>query len=178
MKKAIIITILLIIVGAGVYFYSRSEVKAPTSPAVENGSPQTQTSAPQNAAPSSATSAAAQTGTPAANYTPPQAAGGGENTGSNIQVYEVDFDGTKFSPSPITVNVKDWIFFRNKGQVNMWIISNPGLTSPTDLHLDSLKAIPPGGEYKFQFTSPGDFIYENKLNPPPAGSGGTVIVSK
>jgi plastocyanin len=173
-KKAVIVIIVLVVLGAVFYLYNKNEVKAPT---VENpGSVSGQTQAPaQTTTPQTQTNVQ---GKPGADYTPPQTAGGGENLGSNVQVYEVDFDGTQFSPSPINIKVNDWVFFKNKSQAEVWVMTNSQITPPDYPKLDSLKAIVPGGEYKFQFNAAGAYVYENKLNPPPAGSGGTVVVSK
>ena len=141
-KKILILIVVLVIVGLGFYFYNKNTVKAPT---VESNAPVKATS---TAAPAPAPSPAAQ-------------AGGGETPGSNIQVWEVDFNGTAFTPATININAGDWVFFKNKSTINFW---------PTSAGFDAGAAVAPGKEFKFQFTRPGTFGYSDRLNPATKGA--------
>ena len=173
-KKTLIVIIILVVLGAVFYVYSKKEVKAPT---VENYQP-----APAQNQP------AAQTTTPAtqtnlqdnlgANYTSPQAPSGGENLGSNIQVYEVDFDGTAYSPEVSNLKAGDYIFFKNKSGAAFWpvSVSAPVQSGSADYaDFDAKQNILPGKEFKFQFTLAGQWKFIDKLNP---AATGTVNVIK
>jgi plastocyanin len=158
MKKAIIIIVILVIAGGGVYFYSKKEAKAPEANSYDSGSQnqQAQTS-PQTTTP--------QTGTSGANYTPPQAPGGGENAGSNIQVYEVDYDGASYTPNNTNLKVGDYIFFKNKSSGDFWPVTGSADTLTAYPNFNPLNSIAAGGEYKFQFSKAGSFSFGDNIHP-------------
>ncbi len=91
------------------------------------------------------------------------------DTGSGIQVYEVDFDGTKMNPKEITVKVGDYIFFKNKSTVNFLPVSS----GAGYLNFGAVKPVAPGSEYRFQFTKIGRLEYRDQAV---AAAVGTVIV--
>jgi plastocyanin len=161
MKKAIIVIIVFAVLAAVFYIYTKKEAKAPT---VENSQP-----APaQNQAPVQTTTPQTQTnvkGNPGADYTPPQAPGGGENIGSNIQVYEVDFDGTAYSPNASNLKVGDWIFFKNKSAGDFWPVAGSANTLAAYPNFNPAQAVASGAEYKFQFTKAGSFSFGDSLYP-------------
>ena len=183
MAKKVLATLifLAIIIAAGFYFirYSSKPAKAPAEPmsAQQPALPkksQTATSAPAQQ-PATAASAGAN---PQVNNKQLQgtfSSGEGDAAAPNIQVWEVDFDGSKFSPSPLNITINDWVFFKNKSSVDMWVASNPHPTHTDYPGFDSLKAIPPGGEYRFQFTRAGNWGYHDHLSP---SIGGTVDVAQ
>jgi len=160
MKKTIIVIIILAAAGIAFYIYSKKEAKAP---AVENYQPApAQTQAPaQTTTPQTQTNIKGGTG---ADYTPPQAPSGGENLGSNIQVYEVDFDGTGFAPATININRDDYIFFKNKSAGDFWPVAGSANTIAAYPNFNPLQPIGAGGEYKFQFTKAGDWSFGDKLH--------------
>jgi plastocyanin len=171
MKKAVIVIIVLVVLGAVFYLYNKNEVKAPT---VENpGSVSGQTQAPaQTTTPQTQTNVQ---GKPGADYTPPQAQGGGENLGSNVQVYEVDFDGSKYSPDTANIKVGDYIFFRNKSSGDFWPVAGSANTIAAYSNFNPSAPIAAGGEYKFQFTKAGEWSFGDNLH---ANSVFTVNVSQ
>lgn len=161
MKKAIIAIIVLAILGGVFYFYSKKEAKAPT---VENNQPATE----QNQTPAQTTTPQTQTnvkGNTGADYTPPQAPSGGENIGSNIQVYEVDFDGTAYSPNSSNLKAGDYIFFKNKSTENFWPVAGSANTIAAYPNFNPSAAIAPGAEYRFQFSKPGSWSFGDNLHP-------------
>lgn len=101
----------------------------------------------------------------------------GENQpdGSPIAVVEVDFDGSKFSPSPMDIKVNDWVFFKNLSTVDFWPASNPHPTHTDYPGFDAKQPIAPGGQYKFQFTKAGHWGFHNHLSP---SIGGVVNVTQ
>ena len=172
MKKVFILVLVLVVVALGIYFYNKNEVKAPV---VETNEPQTtQYATTTGVSPNGQTTVKGSTGpdyTPTS--TPKAKAGGGETPAPNIQVVEVDFDGTAFSPKTVTINQNDWVFFKNKSTVAFWPASDPHPTHTNYPGFDALKSIAPGGEYKFQFTKVGTWGYHDHLDH---GITGTVIV--
>jgi plastocyanin len=166
MKKITILVVILVILGLGFYFYNKNTAKAPT---MENNSPAT-TAPSSTPAPHPAVSAPnipAPAPTPSPAPLPAATAGGGETPGSNIQVWEVDYNGTAFTPATVNINAGDWVFFKNKSTVNFWPKSS------TVGVFDAGAAILPGKEFKFQFIKAGTFTYSDHLNP---GAQGTVVV--
>lgn len=101
--------------------------------------------------------------------------GESEAMAPDIQVWEVNFDGGKFSPQNLNVKLNDYVFFTNKSSANMWVASNPHPTHTDYPAFDSKQNIAPGGKFKFQFTKVGSWGYHDHLNP---SIGGTVTVSK
>ena len=89
----------------------------------------------------------------------------GEATSPDIAVAAVNFDGSKFTPSPVNIKANDWVFFKNNSQADMWVASNPHPTHTDYPEFDSKKAIAPGATYKFQFTRAGTWGYHNHLDP-------------
>ncbi|MDR3642163.1 MAG: hypothetical protein P4L74_00870 [Candidatus Doudnabacteria bacterium] len=178
MKKLTIGLIILIILGVIVYAYTKKEAKAPET---QNNLPSQSQVIPTPAgldgpqassAPQSQTGVKGSTG---ADYTPPQAAGGGENPGSNIQVYEIDFDGSKYSPDTITIKAGDYIFFKNKSSGGFWPVAGSAATIAAYPNFNPKSAIASGGEYKFQFTKPGSWSFGDNLH---ANQAFSVIVSQ
>ena len=176
MKKTIIIVIvILILAGAGYYFYSHKNGGNPYGNGYDTGSYQNSQGqqAGQNT-PATATVPSTQTQTNnnpnGPDYTPPGA--GGETVAPNIQVSEVDFDGTKFSPDPVNIKAGDYIFFKNGSNVDFWPASaaNGGYVG-----FNSFKNIAPGAEFKFQFTKAGTWPYYDYSHPDVKG---TIIVSQ
>ncbi len=175
MKKIIPLIIILIAAGAGFYFYNKHEAQAPINEPIQN--------LPQSGSDSStppATSTGANTQTPVKgsngpDYTPGGYSDGGETTGSDIQVVEVDFDGKSFTPATITIHPNDYVFFKNSSTVNFWPASDPHPTHTDYPGFDAQKPIVPGQQYKFQFTKIGSWGYHDHLDHDITG---TVVVVK
>jgi len=167
MKKILILAIILIILGLGFYFYNKKEAQAPANYNYNPGASSSQVSGATSSA--SQKSGGGQTPAPAT-FSP-----GGETPGANIQVVEVDFNGSSFAPNTVTIHQNDYVFFKNKSTVDFWPASNPHPTHTDYPGFDAGKPIPPGGEYKFQFTKIGSWGYHDHLDP---SIGGTVVVSQ
>lgn len=179
MKKTIYIILTLIIIAGGYYFYdkNRNQVKAPV---MEEGDLQSQNNNLPTPTPTPSPTAKPSTqtnvkGGSGVDFAPGTFSSGDENTdgGSGVQVVEVTYDGKAFSPSPININVNDWVFFKNTSSTDMWVASNPHETHSDYPGFDSKTKTAPGKIYKFQFTKAGTFGYHNNLNPE---QGGSVVV--
>lgn len=176
MKKTIsYIVIIIIVLAAGYWLFGRKEALAPVeenpnyqqtgnqpSPATTSSQPSTPTTGNQ-----------VKTNPNATDYTPPTSPTGGENVGSNIQVTEVDFDGSQFLPATVNISVNDYVFFKNKSSKDFWPIAGSANTQSAYPNFSAGKPVPPGGEFKFQFTKAGSFSYGDNLN---AGMVGTINV--
>ena len=161
-----IIIIIVIILAVGCYFYLRQEAKAPSMDDSQTGTMASPTVASITPSPRSIPTATGKPPATGSTNTAP-AAGGGETTGSDIQVLEVDYTDDGFSPQSISINGNDYIFFKNKSSKSFWPTAAPTGGYPS---FDAGKQIAPGSEYKFQFTKAGTFHYENKLNPSETGT--------
>ncbi len=170
MKKSLIIAaVVVILAGLGWYFYQNNQAKAPSETSQTN---QNQPSA-DNAAPA-ATSSNDQLNVNASLNTK-AGSEGGEAPAPNIQVTEVAFDGSQFTPATVNIKAGDWVFFKNNSTVDFWPASNPHPSHTDYPGFDALKPIAPGGEYKFQFTKVGSWGYHDHLA---AYIHGTVNVSQ
>lgn len=161
MKKFLFFLVLLIILIAIFYVYKKV-AKAPikqmdsnyqiiptpasfVTPSLNQINPNTQTSVKGN------------TGK---DYTPPGNENAGESGGSDIQVYEVGYNGKIFMPAIIKIKVGDYIFFKNTGSGDFWPLSSDA----DHLSLNSGKTILAGAQYKFEFTKAGTWNYSDKFN--------------
>lgn len=97
-----------------------------------------------------------------------------EQTGDNSnQTVTVVFDGAKFTPSTVAIKVGDTVRFQHRGNVELWIGSDPHPTHTDWPSFDSKKAIETGGSYEFKFEKAGSFGFHNHLDPTQSG---TVVV--
>jgi plastocyanin len=165
MKKIIILIVVLVILGFGFYLFNKNQAKAPVVTS-SNNVQETLNNQPIASTTVVTTTAGTVENTPAP-LPPKSQAGGGETPGSNIQVVEVDFNGTAFSPATVSIHQNDWVFFKNKSTVDFWP------QSTTSGIFDAGAAIAPGKEFKFQFTKVGSWVYTDHLAP---SIGGTVVV--
>jgi plastocyanin len=182
MSKKIIYGAITIVIfclaGFGAYLYDKSLAPAGTNQDKTNNVKSAVKNSPLGNPPgSSATPAQNQQMPPALKSTPAPAdkpvfsSGEGLDAGSNIQVYEVDFDGTAFSPKEITVKAGDYIFFKNKSTGNFLPVSS----AAGYLNFGATKPIAPGAEYRFQFNKAGRLDYRDQAT---ASATGTVVVTQ
>jgi len=190
MKKSTSYIIIIIVIAAGLaaYAYWKNPAQAPRDNTSGNQQAQPQaeqTSGSQPASGATSTGAGVGVGGSLNTITTPNPKGGqsvgtfssGEDQGGepDIQVVEVDFNGTSFTPASVNIKAGDYVIFTNKSSVNFWPASDPHPTHTDYPGFDAKKSIAPGGDYKFQFLKPGDWGYHDNLNP---GITGTVNVSK
>jgi len=165
MKKAFIIIIVIIILGAaGYYLFKHNLAKAPANEAGPYQSQQLQNNVQPpvaTATPSGKTQTINNAG--GKDYTPSSSPTGGETTGSNIQVYEVDFDGSAYSPAVSKLHVGDYLFIKNKSGGDFWPVAGSANTVAAFPDFNPAAALPAGKEYKFQFTKAGDFSFGDNL---------------
>lgn len=174
MKRNLIIIGLILVLAGGLYYFSAppksAQAPADFSPAAKSLPPEihnqdsggayatTTLAAPQTAA--SKTSSSPSVGSLQSTFT----SGEGDIAAPDIQVWEVDYDGTGFSPAKLEVKVNDYVIFKNKSAVDFWPISNPHPGHTDYPAFDAKKAVLVGGKYQFQFAKVGSWGYHNELN--------------
>ncbi|HYV33692.1 MAG TPA: hypothetical protein VE973_02495, partial [Candidatus Limnocylindria bacterium] len=100
---------------------------------------------------------------------------GSPDGGADIQVVEINYDGTSFKPASVNIKSGDYVVFKNIGSVDMWPASNPHPSHTDYLGFDAKKPMGFGEKYKFQFTKVGNWGFHNHLNP---SQGGVINVSQ
>lgn len=113
---------------------------------------------------------------PKAPATKPDAhfSGEGDITGeSDVMVYEVSFDGKKFSPSTVTVKAGDIVQFKNKSTENFRPASDPHPAHTNYPGFDAQQQLAPGKTFEFKFLKLGSWGYHDHLHP---SITGTVVV--
>ena len=171
MRKFIVIFIVIVAIGVGVYYWADHKAQTP----VEESAMQDQSTNSIVQPPVTTSTTQPTTTQPSTNNTPSGNQESQTPDGGTIQVVEVDYDGTQFSPKTVNIKVNDWVFFENQSSAAFWPASDPHPTHTNYPGFDALKAIAPGGEYKFQFTKVGTWGYHNHLNHDITG---TVIVTQ
>lgn len=172
MKKALIIIIVLLVLGAGGYYlYQKNQIKAPGEDlsGYQQNQPPASNNQPTSDVEPTATPTPKATSAPSGTFS----SGESEPAAPDIQVWEVGFDGARFTPKTINIKVNDWVFFKNKSSVDFWPASNPHPTHTGYSDFDAGKKIAAGATFKFQFTKAGSWGYHDHLNP---SIGGTVVV--
>lgn len=172
MNKAIIAFVAaVIIIGGGWYVYQQNHAKAPED--ITQNTQSGDSTASQTPVTSPNTQTQTNNNPNGPDYTPPGA--GGETAAPNVQVTEVDYNGSSFSPSTVTIKKGDYVFFKNTGTTAFWPASNPHPTHTDYPGFDALQSIAPGGEYKFQFNNVGTWGYHDHLDPM---HGATIVVTQ
>ncbi len=179
-KKIAILIVVLLVLGIGFYSYNKREAKAPEA---DTGLVQSQNQQPAQQPPAGSSSSTpvvpgktiVKDNAGAADYSPGHFSTGDEAETSNIQVVEIDYNGTSFNPSSVDIHANDWVFFKNTGKTDFWPASNPHPLHTDYSGFDAKKAVAPGAQYKFQFTKIGSWGFHNHLNP---SMHGTVNVTK
>ena len=93
----------------------------------------------------------------------------------------VNYNGSEFSPSSVSIPKGGAVIFRNYSPKNMRVASNPYPSNDgypvkdgcVGSAFDSCSNIPPKVSWSFNFDMPGTWGYHNNLNP---SEGGTVTV--
>jgi hypothetical protein len=163
MKKAfIVLAVIIILAGAGYYLFRSNQAKAPTNDQIQSQTQQSQNN--QTLASTTPSAITPTTNNPVGgNYTSSSSPSGGENAGSNIQVYEVDFDGTSYSPAVSNLHVGDYLFIKNKSSGDFWPVAGSANTIAALTDFNPAAPMGSGQEYKFQFNQAGDFSFGDNL---------------
>ncbi|MFA5990645.1 MAG: hypothetical protein WC794_00155 [Candidatus Doudnabacteria bacterium] len=172
-KTTIILVMAVLLAGGGYYLYQKNLAQAPTVPSAdESGQQANQPQPDQSSAdvpkPSGATTTKNNTSSP--DYVPrTYSSGEGESLAPDIQVWQIDYDGTKFAPQTLNIKVGDYVIFKNTGTTSFWPASDPHPSHTGYPGFDAGKAIAAGGKYQFQFEKVGTWGFHNHLSPEAVG---------
>ena len=112
---------------------------------------------------------------PVINNSAGQLSGEDQPEGTDVQVFNVVFDGTSFSPKSLDVKLGDVVIFKNKSQVGFWPASGPHPQHTAYPEFDAKQAIAAGKSYQFKFAKVGNWNYHDHLH---AFATGVVNVTK
>lgn len=150
MKNFAITAILIVIFGAGYYFYQKqpstpdqtsplqtnvSNPTSPTVPASDSAAPEVQTENPK--VPSSETL--------------------------------ITYNETGFEPASLTLKPGAKVAFRNRSGAPFWPASDPHPVHAAHPDFDPRKPIPSGADYSFTFSVSGRYPYHDHLQPQKKG---------
>lgn len=89
---------------------------------------------------------------------------GEEADGVDVQVFEIAYDGSKFTPANMTIKAGDVIIFKNGSKSAFWPASNPHPAHTDYPEFDAKKPIEPGKTFEFKFTKVGKWGFHDHLN--------------
>lgn len=172
-NKLFIIIGVLVVLGAGFYFYSqKNPAQAPTL----DSNSQTSGDAMEKKDDSTVDAMEKKDST-----TPPTNNNGGTFSGeegiegADVQVFEVSYNGSSFSPSSLKIKAGDIVTFKNTSNDELWVASNPHPVHTDYPEFNSKNLIPTGQTFDFKFIKVGTWGYHNHRN---TSVTGTIIVTK
>jgi len=173
MNKKVLYVILavLVLVAIGLYVYNQNGQNQTASDQTNQNTATTLNQGSDTSTPLDNTTATHST--PPAPTTPDNTHFSDESDiggGSDVQVREVTFNGTSFSPTPLTIKVGDIVVFKNESTKAFWPASAPHHGHTNYPEFDAKKAIAPGGDFQFKFTKVGTWAYHDHLTPTAFGS--------
>ncbi len=77
----------------------------------------------------------------------------------------ITFDGTKYTPSTLTIKQGDTVVFKNSSTKDFWPASAQHPTHTVYPEFDADKGIAPGGIYSFTFAKVGEWGFHDHLTP-------------
>ena len=167
----------LVIALLGLYIYGKSQTETPV---VETNNSQNQNSVsaldqPANGNVNAAANANATQPANAPANTPGQFSGEADIQGGDTAVFEVIYDGAKFSPATLTIKQGDIVVFKNQSDGPFWPASAPHPSHTNYPEFDSKSAIAAGKSFEFKFTKIGSWGYHDHLN---SSAFGTIKVTQ
>lgn len=168
-SSTIVIVCLLLVVflGAGAYFFMKNRAVAPTEMQNSNNTEEKMSpNSEQKTTESQVATEQPKTETTTEKMPEKTFSSGEEQPGGpDIQVVGINYDGTAYTPSKVTIKVGDYVIFYNKSETNFWPASAPHPSHTNYPEFDPKKAIAPGGNFKFQFTKAGSWGFHDHLKP-------------
>lgn len=180
-NKVLYIVLAVLVIGLlGLYIYGKSQTQTPTvstssqaqnSASALNSAANSNENANANSATNANTNANTQANTPANN-----SQGQFSNESDNkSEVRQVVYDGSKFTPSTLTIKVGDTVVFKNASKEPFRVASDPHPSHTNYPEFDSKGPVAAGASFQFIFTKIGSWGYHNHLN---ASATGTIKVTK
>lgn len=165
---ALIIVLIIVIVGA-IILIARAGNEADN--ATTNTNESTLTPPPATATPPpSITPPPPPSG--AATPPPPRGTFSGEEDiqGNDVMVYEITYDGSKYSPASLQIKNGDIVRFKNSSSDSFWPASAPHPQHTDYPEFDAKAAVGPGQTFDFKFTKVGTWKFHDHLKPTAFGS--------
>ncbi len=161
-KVLYVIVAVLILAGIGFYVYNNRQEAPPVVENSQNSTPQVSQAPTDNSQPAANTAPAPA---PTPPPTPPRFSDETDiGGGPEVEVRQVLYDGSSFSPASLTIKAGDIVVFKNNSTTAFWPASAPHPTHTDYPEFDAKKAIPAGGLFQFKFTKVGTWGYHNHLN--------------
>lgn len=156
-KVLYIILAVLVLVGVGFLLFNNRQ-QAPAS--VEGDNTPIVNQEPANQPSGSATPTTPTTPPTGGQFSDENDAGGG----SDVQVREIVYNGTAFTPNELNIKVGDMVIFRNNSTKAFWPASGPHPQHTNYPEFDPKRAIAAGGTWEFTFTKAGIWPFHDHLN--------------
>lgn len=96
--------------------------------------------------------------------------GEGDIEGNDVQVFDISYDGTSFTPNTLSIKNGDVVIFKNKSTVAFWPASDPHPTHIDYPEFDAKQPVPAGKSYQFKFTRTGTWKFHDHKNLSAKGS--------
>ncbi len=180
MQNKILYTILAVLVVAliGLYIYGKNQAQAPTVETHnENQNTASLLTAPENinsnpSANNASTQANAETENNQNSNSNSQGQYSDESDiqGNDAAVQEIIYDGSKFSPSSMTVKKGDIVIFKNNSDGGFWPASGPHPSHTNYPEFDAKSSVGAGKTFQFKFNKVGNWPFHDHLNPSATGS--------
>lgn len=185
MQNKILYTILAILVIAlvGLYIYGRNQAQAPTvQTSSQNQNSVSLLTSPEN----SNTNTLANNSNSQSNSEEEKPSNSNSNTqgqysdesdiqGNDVSVQEIVYDGSKFSPSSLTIKKGDIVIFKNSGDGAFWPASGPHPSHTNYPEFDAKSSVSTGKTFQFKFSKVGNWPFHDHLN---ASATGTIKVTE
>jgi len=166
MKKISIIIGVLILAGAGFYFYTQNSKKAIAPNSQEQNSETKDTNSLETQVATNDLGTEPEQVPELKKPAPSTFSDGSEAEGMapDILVSEIVYDGKAFSPSTLNIKVGDIVVFRNKSGGDMWPASAPHPTHTDYPEFDPKEPIASGAKWQFTFLKSGNWKFHDHLN--------------
>lgn len=176
-KAFYLIPVLLVVLVAGFLFFRSKNNSSQVASEKDSSNPAAQVSDQTSNTDTTTQPDVTPTGTTSTKDNPDQSqaqySGEGDIQSPDVAVFEVDFDGTAFTPKTTTIKNGDIVVFKNNSDTAFWPASNNHPTHTLYPEFDPKKAIPAGEKFEFKFIKTGTWGFHDHLSP---SITGTIIV--
>jgi plastocyanin len=84
---------------------------------------------------------------------------------TDVTVHEINFNGSAFIPSNLTIKSGDIVVFRNNSNKNFWPASAPHPQHTDYPEFDAKRELGPGETFEFKFTKIGSWGFHDHKTP-------------
>lgn len=85
-------------------------------------------------------------------------------------VYDISYDGTKYTPSTLNIKQGDIVRFKNNSKDSFWPASAPHPEHTDYPEFDAKSALAAGKTFEFKFTKVGTWKFHDHIKPSAFGS--------